>query len=471
MVEFIPYPALTYDQAIPSKKIISPPYDVGTQDHWNGLVRDGHLNVHLVRPYDYDFARHQYESCLRDGRLKINPTPSYQFYKQEFTAPDGSRKTRTHIVGLIKLDTTGKIIQPHEEIKAKPLEDRLKLLSTMNAHSEMGLYAYSGDGSLTGDLDEYIQKQDPFREFRDHHGVQHTSYIISDPKLNSKIRSSMKDKTITILDGHHRYITSLIYHLGEKFLKSEELYHHYKKLREKLTTNGMLKGIDLDKLKGPNIYGSMYIPACLCDSEENDLVILDTKRALKLDNGELGRLVNTLNRKFQETKFESKEKMLGSMKDGRDAFGVEIDGNYFVYRLPDDRKANLEKTKQGLSVGIVNWVLQHKDNMGLNLDDDLRIRYAISQKELDDVIGGGFNTAIIYPQAPLHKEVVEVAKENDVFGPKSTGYIPKIYAGWTIYDLFIFDVIQKLTKQKVDITPEIFTRQLLEIRKDHLITH
>ena len=53
--------------------------------------------------------------------------------------------------------------------------------------------------------------QKPFIDVTDSYGVQNICYIIDDSEDIKIIEETLKDKTLLIADGHHRYETSMNY--------------------------------------------------------------------------------------------------------------------------------------------------------------------------------------------------------------------------------------------------------------------
>ena len=110
--------------------------------------------------------------------------------------------------------STGNIL-PHEFTMSGPKEDRLKLTKACRANFSQIFMVYS-------DPEKQIENavdisSNPFIDVTDDNGVRNIVWKIEDEKTISLVENVLKDKTLLIADGHHRYETALNYRnfLGE----------------------------------------------------------------------------------------------------------------------------------------------------------------------------------------------------------------------------------------------------------------
>lgn len=424
MVNIQPTRGLTYTVGN-TEKFICPPYDVGTDAFWGRLKREGHFTANLIRNDDPNEAANQLSQYIQHGILRRDEE-SFYVYQQEFRH-EGNIKNRTGLICLMQLDPSGQVIRPHERIKPKPLKGRLELLSKLKAHAEKGLYLYEGQNTVNELLDRAIEGQKPIVEYGDNSGsletgVKHTFYRITDKDLLKHIQRVMQDKLIIIADGHHRYTTALIYHLGEKILNYKGVNERYSNLARELIQKGEISEDYLKQLDGPNIKGSDYILACLCDWNDPGVVIKSINRALKLSGDQEKSLWSTIEKDFDIYRIALSTSYNKMMENSKNGFGLIIGGKrYFLELKEKDYKSIFDST----SVGLTQRIL---DALKIDPTDGDSIKYPIIEAEFNEAIRRGFNT-VLFPQAITGEQLEVIVRNDEVCGPKSTNFFPKVSAG------------------------------------------
>jgi uncharacterized protein (DUF1015 family) len=187
-------------------QVATPPYDVIMPEEAE-RYRERHLYniIRLILPAGeggmdrYQEAAHYLQKWEKEGVLIRDEKPSLYPYQQIFDSPSGEVKKRNGFISLVKLEPLeeGNII-PHEETIPKTVEDRLNLMEACGANLSQVFTIYSDPaGEIEGQLAD-IWKSPPRYEFRDPHVI-------------FEIGKGMRNKTLLIADGHHRYKTALIY--------------------------------------------------------------------------------------------------------------------------------------------------------------------------------------------------------------------------------------------------------------------
>src|SRR5256885_9916100 len=98
-----PFRALRYAEPTPS--VVAPPYDViSPEQRADYLARDPHNVVHLTLPESEEEAARMLEEWRRDGVLVEDGEPAMWALEQEFTGPDGVRRTRTGVVASLEVE-------------------------------------------------------------------------------------------------------------------------------------------------------------------------------------------------------------------------------------------------------------------------------------------------------------------------------------------------------------------------------
>jgi uncharacterized protein (DUF1015 family) len=202
--------------------VVAPPYDVidsSMQDalyklHPANVVR---LELNRTEPGDQDSdARYQRAARFlatwqQEGILKSDPQPAFYFYQQTFEHA-GQQLTRSGFLGRVRLEPFGQgRIFPHEETHAAAKSDRLKLMHACHANLSpvFGLYPDTENAVIHG-LIQAVRGQPPVSA-RDHLGVEHRMWAVTDSAAIRSVCSLMVPHPIFIADGHHRYETALNY--------------------------------------------------------------------------------------------------------------------------------------------------------------------------------------------------------------------------------------------------------------------
>ena len=215
MVTFVPFPgfrpALKNEETIEDR--ISPPYDVIGPDYLAELQsKPNNVTRFTLMPENgrYHNSRKELDAAITDGSL-IQDTDSFYLYKQTFD-DKGTTRVRTGLAGLLKTESfdAGNII-PHEETFSKVKADRLNLLRDMETHLESIFGIYDG---FTAELNAAIRDAaEKVYDYTDKDGVRHEYFKISNPDVTSRITEELKDQSMMIADGHHRYETALNFSL------------------------------------------------------------------------------------------------------------------------------------------------------------------------------------------------------------------------------------------------------------------
>lgn len=201
-----PFRALRYDvgAAGPLDDLVAPPYDVLTPElHAELLARSPWNAIRLIRPEQAEDAARALVEWQERGVLVRERAPSLWVLEEDFTGPDGVRRTRRGIVGRIRLEPySAGVVLPHEGTFAAPKRGRLELLRATRTKTSPVLLLFEGsapapegDPLLTAELS----------------GVVSRLWRIDDP---DPLVSALGGPLL-IADGHHRYETALRFHEEE----------------------------------------------------------------------------------------------------------------------------------------------------------------------------------------------------------------------------------------------------------------
>ncbi len=223
MASIQPFRALRPRTDIASR-VISPPYDVLTEDEARKLVDDNPLSfVHVIRPevnlargsdphgqQAYRAARIQLDRLVEEGALIQDNSPRLYLYGQKMPiwGPDGKPAGYHEQVGLLaccSVDEYDKgLIRKHEHTRPDKVEDRTRHMEVLDAQVGLVFLAYREQPEITGILDQASTAQ-PEWTVTSEDGVQHSLWIVSDPQSIDSFKMAFESVPLLyVADGHHR---------------------------------------------------------------------------------------------------------------------------------------------------------------------------------------------------------------------------------------------------------------------------
>jgi len=236
--------------------VVTPPYDVITKEeqeryyqrHPNNIIR---LDLGKDLPGDndqvdkYTRAADYLKIWQEDNILVRDDLPSIYYYQQEFTLKREQRKTRKGFIVLVKLeDFSSGIVLPHEKTMTEPKADRLKLMESCNANLSPIFSLYSDPEKKIDRIVEGRQDVSPFIDFFDDKKTRHQLWRIHDKEIIHKITNAIKELSLFIADGHHRYETALNYSIKmrgrNKSFNGNEAYNYVMMYLSNLDDEGLV---------------------------------------------------------------------------------------------------------------------------------------------------------------------------------------------------------------------------------------
>jgi uncharacterized protein (DUF1015 family) len=185
-----------YDEAKagPLESLVAPPYDViSPAEREEYLGRSPYNVVHLTLPDDEAQAARDLGDWRAEGVLARDAQPRAWLLSQEYTGPDGVRRSRSGLVASLRAEPYDRgIVLPHERTHAGPKEGRLRLLRATRTQLEPIFLLYEG-----GPVE--LPKRAPDLQS----GGDRLWRVEEVPDFS--------DTQLLIADGHHRYETALAY--------------------------------------------------------------------------------------------------------------------------------------------------------------------------------------------------------------------------------------------------------------------
>jgi uncharacterized protein (DUF1015 family) len=189
----------------PLEVLAAPPYDVVSAEQRERLLARSPYNVvHLTLPDSEKQAARDLEAWREAGVLVRDPEPSYWWLRQEYTGPDGVRRTREGFVASLRAEPyESRVVLPHERTHAGPKEGRLRLLRATRTHLEPIFLLWDGSIALDGLGEPELEVEES--------GVRSRLWRLG-AHFGDALTEELADAQLLVADGHHRYETALAFH-------------------------------------------------------------------------------------------------------------------------------------------------------------------------------------------------------------------------------------------------------------------
>ncbi len=410
MAELKPLHALHYDTAVagPLADLVSPPYDVIDAAQRAELVGRSPFNaveIDLPEGEDrYEKAAALFESWCLQGVLTRDPEPALWALRQDYTGPDGTRRTRQGFFARVRVEDYGPgRIRPHERTHPGPKEDRLRLTRATRANLSPIFSLYSdSDGAAWGALAPHLDGA-PWGEVTDADGTAHRIWRVGDPAAVDTAIAALADTELLIADGHHRYETARVY--------AEEI------------------GGEGDH---------RYVLMCLVALEDPGLTVFPTHRLAKgLDSAHQEGLAQAIRRDF-DVEQVTRDELAPPPWDGPLTLGY-IDSHFKTpYRLTlksqeiaDAALADMPPAYRRLDAGVLETLLL-KGALDLTDDDISHLHDFGYARDADQALAlidqAAYDVAFLLRPTPV-QQVRDVAASGQSMPPKSTYFFPKVLTG------------------------------------------
>jgi uncharacterized protein (DUF1015 family) len=325
------------------------------------------------------------------------PAPSFCVYFQKFTIPGNNEiRLRRGFIGLGRLeDYANKVVYPHERTLTGPKRDRLELLRHTKTHFEQIFMLYEDpEQRIDASLEQHSAAL-PDIQVEDEYGVQHTLWIVSDPRTIAFIQGEMDRKKLIIADGHHRYETALAY-------------------RDEAKTES-----------------SQFMPMTFFNLNSPALTILPTHRVLSnLPDFDLQVLFNRLAEYFDIG--GNGEITIGLFSGGRTTNLTLKPSLDLAALMPD-----LSPNQRRLDVVMLHRLILDKC-LGITEDAVKKQSYITYVRGADAAIkkveDGQAQAAFLLNPTRLD-QMRDIAYEGNVMPQKSTDFYPKVLSGLMMYSL------------------------------------
>lgn len=415
MAEIKPIRAWRYNDTLATTidTLTSPLFDVVSDKQRKSLYQNPLNSIHLSVPQGPDAAEKAsqlLQSWKKEGVIRQDKLPAiyvyYQYFKLSGSAKEYCRKGFVCHIRTYEWDE--KVILRHENTIPKSVNDRVELLEKTELHVSPthGLYT---DESFT--LDKYMDEaiSNPIYECEDYQGVRDVLGVIHDANVIQKFIDFIKDKSIILADGHHRYEGSLLY----KRKKTKQNPDHHGE-------------------EGYNFH-LMY----LTNTEAGDLRILPTHRLIHdVPNFDEAVIAEKLHEDFVVKEIEESDTLNEIILGKKWAFGIILKDRALKVRLKPDAIGKLwwdfpEEIKQ-LDLTVLHYFIIDKI-IGIPGKDQRKSENISFDRSFSDcltkVIKGEAQMAIITQDISI-EDVKKVCHSGYTMPQKSTYFYPKVICGF-----------------------------------------
>ena len=435
MADIIPFKGIRYNKEKNKDPnlVMTPPYDIISpvqQEMYYNSDEYNMIKLDLVKEFPtdteqdnrYTRASDTFAQWLSNRVLVGEEIPSIYFYEVLYTKY-GPEKKMKGFIALCRLEEFGKgKVVPHEYTLSKPKSDRLNLLRSCQANFSLIFSLYSSvDGKINKTIEGNLKNSAPDTDVVDDNGDRHRLWVVSDPAIIEAVQKEMKEKTVYIADGHHRYEASLNYR-NEARQKSGE---------------------------GPYDYIMMFF----ANMDEPGLTVLPTHRLISgVSEDKINSLYDSLVKYFRIKDFDftngnesvARRQLLDAMKKAgpQDHFlGMYIKGEnkYSLLELKgEDVLLEIQSGKplswRRLDVSILQSLIL-QDILGFSEDSISRQENLCYVKDVDDSIrkvrDEEYQAAFLLNATKI-EEIRDVTETGERMPQKSTYFYPKCLTGLVI---------------------------------------
>jgi len=226
MAEIAPFHGWMYDfeRLGDPASLLAPPYDVISPEEQEALYAASPYNVvRLIlgkkktgdSDWDNRYTRtaETLKRWVAADALVRSPAPAFYVTSLTYDPGDGSGpKTRWGVIALVRVEDEGSpVILPHERTFSAHKDDRLRLMRATGAQFSQVFALYEDPlNEVLGPLRHALERP-PDLAFEYADGTFHRVWAVGDRKAYPAVADAMRERSLLIADGHHRYETARSY--------------------------------------------------------------------------------------------------------------------------------------------------------------------------------------------------------------------------------------------------------------------
>lgn len=414
MAQILPIRPYRYHSDLSDRidELTAPLFDVVSEKQRRSLYLNPYNSIHLSVPEFPDPANRAagiLEEWKKRNVIVQDQLPGIYVYYQYFKVAGDQRSycRKGFICHIRAYDWQDKVILRHENTIPRAVNDRVELLEKTQLHSSPthGLYTDAGF-ELEAYMDESIRN--PLIETEDYQGVRDVLAVIQNAAVIRRFMDVIREKTIILADGHHRYEGSLIYK------------------RKMLTT-----------FPGEIHRGFNYHLMYLTNTESDDLKVLPTHRLIKdLPFFDEEAITRKLEEDFIIKPVDDIDTLNEIIAGKRWAFGVMMKNRYFKIRLKPESFPKLHwpfpEVVKKLDLTVMHhFIIERVLGIpGKVQRESEHIEFDRSYSDcVKKVLEGEAQMAIITNEITI-EEVKAVCQSGYTMPQKSTYFYPKVIGGF-----------------------------------------
>jgi uncharacterized protein (DUF1015 family) len=411
MAEIQPLRALHYNLQKTGglQDVVAPPYDVIDAQQRAELERRSPYNVVRidlpVGEDPYGQAARELAAWRAEGVVAQDEQPALWVLEQDYTGPDGRRRTRRGFFSRVRVEDYGAgRIRPHERTHPGPKEDRLRLTRATKANLSPIFSLFSDPAGAAWGALAPITNEAPWGQSKDDDGTDSRLWRVEDPATIATVKNALAAAELLIADGHHRYETARIY---------------------------------ADEVGGEGEH--RYVLMCLVALQDPGLTVFPTHRLLKgLTPDQQEALAEAIRRDFDVQELDDVDELAPRADPETITIGY-IDSHFqrplmltlkdpaiADAALPDHAEPYRRLDTAVLEALILKGALRMTDE---DIDHLHGLGYARdAEQALELVRSGEYDAAFLMAPTPI-EQVQAVAAAGESMPPKSTYFFPKVPTG------------------------------------------
>ncbi|MFH1362159.1 MAG: DUF1015 domain-containing protein [bacterium] len=433
MVKVFPFEGIYYNKTLLKDltNVFTPPYDVispAEQEAYYNVNDFNFIRIALGKefpddgPYNNKYVRSAafMDGWIRHQILLRDKKPAFYIYEQRFTI-NNKKYARIGFICLIRLEDIGKSkILPHEATHSKAKIDRLEIMKATSANLESIFSFYSDEKKKVQKVLKTFMKKKPLINITDKDKIKHQIWRIDRKPSLAKIMKEMKDKTVFIADGHHRYEAAIRYRneLKQKNTKfsEDEVYNHVMMYLTCLEDEGLVVLPINRVLKNIGFFEKERFEADLANYFEIEPYPATKKTATKVRN----KLLKDLEKKGQ----------------AQHCFGMYLGKNhYYLLTLKDENimekmiEGNRPHAWKTLDTNILHYIVFDRI-LGIAHQLEDKVQYVKEAAETIELVDQNEKAQAGFLLNSVKVETItEIASELEKMPQKTTYFYPKLLSG------------------------------------------
>ncbi|MHB8231769.1 MAG: DUF1015 domain-containing protein [bacterium] len=421
----LPFKPYIYNsELVDIKDAVAPPYDVISKEMQGALYDKSGFNIvrlEFGKEFEndtetenkYSRADNIFKDWINRGIFKRESEDSIYIYIQTFDIDDISYE-RTGFISLFLLPEThnNTSIYGHETTLSKPKEDRFKLMEAAKANFSPIFSVFEDKNAavlniLKKSVKDGIAKK--IFNFNDENNIKNTLYKVSDENTIKLIQDKMKEKSVYIADGHHRFETCINF-------------------RDYVEKQG-LKGINAGSCL-------MYF----APAGQDGLVILPTHRGIKGKDIDIEEFLESIKEYAGYKEVSLDDLLKENKKAGEDgiSFGfAHNSGRGFILSFKNIKGNSDNNPLETLDVKVLQTYILKKalSITQQEIDNQKYLVYEKDAKKALEKVKNKTLDAVFFMNPTKIEDVIKIASLNLRMPQKSTYFYPKIITGLTINSL------------------------------------